>query len=234
MLSSILYRWITNFPLLNTTFHSPEREHLFLVPDGESQVTCPISWALATLGCLLHFIPCTFILIILNIKTCSGCLRDQICQQNPPPSSFLSQVRHNGTIPLSSEVWPNSCHWPCDAKGQLLHFVVLSHPILFPPPYQCSSQSKPPAWAGKSLLKDGLRRVSSPQVGTCLQPPFPLSAANTPVLAWPRGTGPAEMLAVLSPAVLQPWFLWWDSEGNRSLRFLLLTISNFVWMCFRV
>lgn len=105
---------------------------------------------------------------------------------------------------------------PRASSCTLRYFPTLTQ--LFPPPCQCSLQSKSAAWAGKSLLKDGLGRVSSPHVGTWLQPPFPLSAANTPVLAWPRGTGPAVMLAVLSPAVLQPWFLRWDSEGNRSLR----------------
>lgn len=40
-----------------TLSHSPERGDLFLLPGGGAQVSCPISWALATLGCLLRFIP---------------------------------------------------------------------------------------------------------------------------------------------------------------------------------
>lgn len=40
-----------------TLSHSPERGDLFLPPDAGAQVSCPVSWALATLGCLLRFFP---------------------------------------------------------------------------------------------------------------------------------------------------------------------------------
>lgn len=133
-----------------TLSHSPERGDLFLLPGGGAQVSCPISWALATLGCLLRFFPiCTFIPIILHVRTCSGCQWGQISL--PSQSRYASPFAY-GTVLHSGEVRPNICPWPCTLR----YFPTLTR--LFPPHVLLNT---PAAQARQTLLKDRAEMVGS-------------------------------------------------------------------------
>lgn len=136
-----------------TLFHSPERGELFLLPGGGAQVSCPISWALATLGSPLRFIPwvCLSQLFFTSKLVLAA---DGV--------RFVFLLKTGTPVPLHMVLFctPERCDQifalgPGIARAgscTLRYFPTLTR--LFPPPCQHVMLNTPAAQAGQTLLKD--------------------------------------------------------------------------------